>query len=176
MITPYTEGPLDQAWEVEPDDSEFVIQRRGCDERAKASGYKMPYEQHFRAFDRAQAEALTARLNELDRLREQRQIFRDQVMDILQRANAGWLNDYKTEINGSSYIQWGKVEDDIRALFAAPDAKADLVQQVQAWRSVGRYILNQWGNPETMPPPALIRLLVKRTQAAMDGTTEEGSL
>ncbi len=119
---------------------------------------------------------ITVLIAERNRLREQPQILRDQVMDILQRANAGWLNDYKIEINGSSYIQWGKVEDDIRALFAAPDAKADLVRHVQAWRRVGRYILDKWSTPETMPPPALIRLLVKRTQAAMDGTTEEGSL
>lgn len=176
MTTLYTEGPANQAWEVEPDDSEFVIQRDGYDERAKANKHQPPYEQYFRTFDRESADDLANRLNELDRLRDQQQIQRDRVMDILQRANAGWLNDYKTEINGSSYIQWGKVEDDIRALFAAPDPKADLVRQLQAWRTVGRFILDKWSTPETMPPPALIRLLVKRTQAAMDGTTEEGSL
>ena len=119
---------------------------------------------------------ITVLIAERDRLREQPQIQRDQVMDILQRANAGWLNDYKIEISGASYIQWGKVEQDIRALFDAPNVKAVLVQQLQTWRRVGRFILEKWSTPESPPPSTLTRLLVERTQAAMDGTTEEGSL
>jgi hypothetical protein len=173
MTTPYTEGSPDQAWEVEQDDRCCWVQRKGWNQR---NTNVLGQELIFCVDQVEQAQALADRLNELDRLRKQPQILRDQVMDILQRANAGWLNDYKIEISGASYIQWGKVEQDIRALFDAPNVKAVLVQQLQTWRRVGRFILDQWNTHGETPHPAMVRLLAKRTQAAMDGTTEEGSL
>jgi hypothetical protein len=38
------------------------------------------------------------------------------ISGILIRANAGYTDDYKIELQGAKYIQWGKVEEDIHAL------------------------------------------------------------
>jgi len=40
----------------------------------------------------------------------------DDVMTILKNALSGYGDDYKKDINGRKYIQWGIVEKDIRSL------------------------------------------------------------
>ena len=66
MTIDYIDGPASEPWEVIPDDTEFVIQRAGCDERDKARGYKMPYEYHFRVLHRMEADCLCNLLNQRD--------------------------------------------------------------------------------------------------------------
>ena len=42
-----------------------------------------------------------------------------QIGSILSRALAGYTDDYKHIVNGASYVQWGRVQDDINAVVAA---------------------------------------------------------
>lgn len=57
------------------------------------------------------------------------------VDDILNRALAGYLSDYKID---GGYIQWGKVRNDIRALFGQNEAVAALRRETIDLRGVAR--------------------------------------
>lgn len=67
-------------------------------------------------------------------MQEDAAVIRDRVLDILQRALAGYVADYKIEAYGQQFTQWGKVEQDIRALFDAPDPKAAIIAENRAMR------------------------------------------
>ena len=62
----YTEGPVDQPWEVESMQYSYWVQRVGWNER---NHFTKDQEVIFEVDTEEQAEALVARLNDLDRLR-----------------------------------------------------------------------------------------------------------
>lgn len=96
-------------------------------------------------------------------------VIRDRIMDILQRAMAGYTTDYKIELNGQQYTQWGKVEQDIRALFDAPDPKAHIIAENRAMRdalvSVREIVI------ENVQPTPNTRLILRRIQEALPPDT-----
>jgi len=92
---------------------------------------------------------------------------RDRVLDILQRAMAGYVADYKIEINGQQYTQWGKVTDDIRALFDAPDPRAAIIAENRAMRDALASI--EAIVTENMELTPNTRLIVRRTRVRNEG-------
>lgn len=67
--------------------------------------------------------------------REREALINTGVDDILNRALAGYLSDYKID---GGYIQWGKVRNDIRALFGQNEAVAALRRETIDLRGVAR--------------------------------------
>ena len=59
----------------------------------------------------------------------------DRVMDIIQRALAGYTDDYKHETQGRIYVRWGAVENDIRAAIASDVATLAHQATTQAQRA-----------------------------------------
>lgn len=98
-------------------------------------------------------------------------VIRDRVMDILQRAMAGYTTDYKIQMDGHWYTQWGKVEQDIRALFDAPDPKAAIIAENRAMRDALESI--EAIVTENMELTPNTRLIVRRTRVRNEGVESE---
>ena len=79
------------------------------------------------------------------------------VDDILQRALAGYTPDYKTP---DGYIQWGKVQDDIRALFGQNEGTAAILRELGELRHLAQSARLALRYPNTS--------VARRTLAALD--------